>query len=97
MTTALAGAWFVFASANGWTWSSVALLAAALVLPAVLVATRAAAYLKLALQQPDLVADAARLGMEVASSTPQDLRDMIRADSDEWKVWVKKIGFTAES
>lgn len=61
------------------------------------VATRAAAYLKLALQQPDLVVDAAKLGLEVAASTPQDLRDMIRADSDEWKVWVKKIGFTAES
>lgn len=61
------------------------------------VATRAAAYLKLALQQPDLIADAAKLGLEVGSSTPQELREMIRADSEEWKVWVKKIGFTAES
>lgn len=43
MTTALVGAWVVFASANGITRSSIALLAAALVLPAVLVATRAAA------------------------------------------------------
>lgn len=61
------------------------------------VATRVAAYLKLALQQPDLIEGAARLGLEVASSTPQDLNAMIRADSDEWRVWVKKIGFTAES
>ena len=28
---------------------------------------------------------------------PQELNDMIRADSAEWSDWVKKIGFTAES
>jgi len=61
------------------------------------VVTRVAAYLKLALQQKDLVDNASQLGLEVASSTPQELTDMIRADSDEWRVWVKKIGFTAES
>lgn len=61
------------------------------------VMSRVAAYLKLALQQPDLVEAAGKLGLEVASSTPQELREMIRKDSEEWKVWVKKIGFTAES
>lgn len=61
------------------------------------VVTRVAAYLKLALQQKDLIDSASQLGLEVASSTPQELTDMIRADSDEWRVWVKKIGFTAES
>jgi hypothetical protein len=40
---------------------------------------------------------ASALGLEVASSSPKDLQDMIRADSDEWRVWVKRIGFTAES
>ena len=59
--------------------------------------TRVAAYLKLALEQPDLIDTAATLGLEVASSTPQQLAEMIRADSAEWRVWVKKIGFTAES
>lgn len=61
------------------------------------VATRVAAYLKLALQQPDLIEGAAKLGLEVAASTPQQLQAMIRADSDEWRVWVKKIGFSAEA
>ncbi len=61
------------------------------------VVTRVAAYLKLALQQKDLIDSATALGLEVASSTPQELNDMIRADSAEWRVWVKKIGFTAES
>ncbi len=61
------------------------------------VVTRVAAYLKLALQQKDVIDSASQLGLEVASSTPQELTDMIRADSDEWRVWVKKIGFTAES
>jgi tripartite-type tricarboxylate transporter receptor subunit TctC len=61
------------------------------------VVTRVAAYLKLALQQPDVIDSASKLGLEVASSTPQELTDMIHADSAEWRVWVKKIGFTAES
>ena len=61
------------------------------------VVTRVAAYLKLALQQKDLMDSAAQLGLEVAASTPQELNDMIHADSDEWRVWIKRIGFTAES
>jgi tripartite-type tricarboxylate transporter receptor subunit TctC len=59
--------------------------------------TRVAAYLKLALEQKDLIDTAASLGLEVASSTPQTLTEMIAADSAEWRVWVRKIGFTAES
>jgi tripartite-type tricarboxylate transporter receptor subunit TctC len=61
------------------------------------VVTRVAAYLKAALEQKDLIDVASGLGLEVASSTPQALAEMIRADSAEWRVWVKKIGFTAES
>jgi tripartite-type tricarboxylate transporter receptor subunit TctC len=59
--------------------------------------TRVAAYLKLALEQKDVIDAAAALGLEVASSTPQVLTELIAADSAEWRVWVKKIGFTAES
>lgn len=59
--------------------------------------TRAAAYLKIALSQKDLVDGARQLGLEVATSTPQELSEMIRADSNEWRVLIKKIGFTAES
>ena len=59
--------------------------------------TRVAAYLKLALDQKDLIDGAAALGLEVAASTPQALTEMIAADHAEWRVWVKKIGFTAES
>ena len=61
------------------------------------VVTRVAAYLKLALQQKDLIDGATLLGIEVGASTPQELTEMIRADSDEWRVWVRKIGLTAES
>ena len=61
------------------------------------VVTRVAAYLKLALEQKDLIDTATSLGLEVASSTPQALTEMIHADSAEWRVWVRKIGFTAES
>jgi tripartite-type tricarboxylate transporter receptor subunit TctC len=60
------------------------------------VVTRASTQLRQALQQPDLIASAASLGLEVESSTPQELQAMIRADSEEWGVWVKKIGFKAE-
>lgn len=61
------------------------------------VVARAAAALKTALSQPDLIEAGNKLGLEVGASTPQELREMVRADSDEWKVWVKAIGFTAES
>lgn len=59
--------------------------------------TRVAAYLKLALAQKDLIDGATALGLEVAASTPQELTAMIAADSAEWRVWVGRIGFTAES
>jgi tripartite-type tricarboxylate transporter receptor subunit TctC len=49
------------------------------------------------LAQKDLIDAGAALGLEVASSTPAQLQGMIRADNEEWKVWVKRIGFTAES
>ena len=61
------------------------------------VVTRLAAYLKLALQQKELIDGANQLGLEVASSTPQELTEMIHADNREWRVWVKRVGFTADS
>lgn len=61
------------------------------------VVTRAAAYLKIALAQADVAEGARQLGLEVATSTPQELAEMIRSDSAEWRVLIKRIGFTAES
>ncbi len=60
-------------------------------------ARRAAAYLQTALSQPDLVSSMAQLGMEVTSSTPQALADLMKADSEEWRRLIKQVGFSAES
>lgn len=61
------------------------------------VVARAAAHLKTAMTHPETVEAAAKLGLDIASSTPAELKDMIRADSQEWQVWVRRIGFSAES
>lgn len=58
---------------------------------------RAAAYMQTALAQPDLVSSMAQVGMEVGSSTPQVLADLLKADGEEWRRLIKQIGFTAES
>lgn len=58
---------------------------------------RAAAYLQPALAQPDVVASMAQVGMEVQSSTPEQLADWLKADAEEWRRVIKTIGFTAES
>jgi tripartite-type tricarboxylate transporter receptor subunit TctC len=58
---------------------------------------RAAAYLQAALSQSDLVSSMAQLGMEVQTSSPQALGDMLRADSEEWRRLIRQIGFTPES
>lgn len=60
-------------------------------------ARRASAYMQTALAQPDLVSSMAQLGMEVQSSSPQALADLIKADVEEWRRLIKQIGFTAES
>ena len=61
------------------------------------VVSRAAAYLQPALAQPDLISSMAQVGMEVQSSSPQVLGDLLRADAEEWRRLIKQIGFTAES
>lgn len=58
---------------------------------------RANASVRQALQQPDLIDGATKLGLEVAGSTGAELGELIRQDSKEWEVWVKRLGFTAES
>jgi tripartite-type tricarboxylate transporter receptor subunit TctC len=60
-------------------------------------ARRAAAYMQTALAQPDLVSSMAQFGMEVQSSSPQQLADLMKADADEWRRLIKQVGFTAES
>lgn len=61
------------------------------------VVQRAATALHGALAQPDVAEGIAQFGLEVASSTPAELAAMVRTDSDEWRVLIKKVGFTAES
>lgn len=61
------------------------------------VVRRAAAYLQPALAQRDLVESMAQVGMEVESSSPQKLGELLRSDADEWRRLIKQIGFTAES
>jgi tripartite-type tricarboxylate transporter receptor subunit TctC len=61
------------------------------------VVRRANAALVPALSQQDLVTSMAALGMEVQSSTPQKLGDLLRADVNDWGKYTKQIGFTPES
>jgi tripartite-type tricarboxylate transporter receptor subunit TctC len=58
---------------------------------------RAAAYLQPALAQADVVSSMAQVGMEIQSSTPEALADLLKSDADQWRVLIKQIGFTAES
>jgi tripartite-type tricarboxylate transporter receptor subunit TctC len=58
---------------------------------------RIAAYMQPALAQPDVVSSMAQVGMEIQSSTPEALADLLKADANEWRALIKQIGFTAES
>lgn len=58
---------------------------------------RAAAYLQPALGHADVVSSLAQVGMEVQSSTPEQLAEWLKADSEEWRRLIKQMGFTAES
>jgi tripartite-type tricarboxylate transporter receptor subunit TctC len=58
---------------------------------------RASSYLQPALAQGDLIASMALVGLEVQSSTPQALGELLRADAEEWRGLVEQIGFTPES
>ncbi len=65
--------------------------------PAPEVVTRANAALRTALAAPEVVEGLAVMGLEAASSTPEELRTMLKADYDRWGPIVKTIGFTADS
>ncbi len=61
------------------------------------VVRRAAAYLQPALAQPDLIDYGKQFGLEIESSTPSALADLLNADTQEWRRLIKQVGFTAES
>ena len=61
------------------------------------VVRRAAAYLQPILGQQDLQVSMAQFGMEMQSSSPQALTDLLHSDAEEWRRLIKQIGFTPES
>ena len=65
--------------------------------PAADVVTRANLALRAALAAPEVVEGLALMGLEAASSTPEELGARLRADHDRWGPIVKTIGFTADS
>ena len=61
------------------------------------VVQRANTALRVALEQKDVVDGLAVMGLQAASSTPEDLTKLLKESYDRWGPIVKKIGFTAES
>ena len=61
------------------------------------VVDRANQALRAALAQKDVVDGLAVMGLEAASSTPEELTARLKADYEKWGPIVKKIGFTADS
>lgn len=47
--------------------------------------------------QPDFAKFLADLGMTPKTATPQAFADQVRAETEQWRTDIKKIGFTAES
>ena len=58
---------------------------------------RANMALRTALEQKDVIDGLAAMGLEAASSTPDQLAALLRASYDRWGPIVRKIGFTADS
>ena len=58
---------------------------------------RAAAALEQAVKQSDVVEFGKQFGLEVQSSTPRALADLLKADASEWSGLAKQTGFTADS
>ena len=58
---------------------------------------RANEALRAALAQKDVIDGLAVMGLEVKSSTPQELAALLKESYDRWGPIVKKIGFTADS
>jgi tripartite-type tricarboxylate transporter receptor subunit TctC len=38
-----------------------------------------------------------QFGLEIQSSSPQQLAELLKADAEEWRGLVKETGFTADS
>lgn len=49
------------------------------------------------LAQPDVLEFGKPVGLEIQSSSPQQLADLLQADANEWRQLIKDIGFTADS
>lgn len=58
---------------------------------------RASAALQGVLAQADVVEFGKPFGLEIQSSSPQALAELLKADANEWRQLIKEIGFTAES
>lgn len=58
---------------------------------------RAAEAVRTAVAQPEFVRGLAEFGMTARASTPQELVTRMRAESEQWRVHVKSIGFTADT
>ncbi|SCK15478.1 Tripartite-type tricarboxylate transporter, receptor component TctC [Variovorax sp. HW608] len=61
------------------------------------VVQRANAALRPALASPEIVEGLGVMGLQAASSTPEELAGRLKADYERWGPIVKSIGFTAES
>ncbi len=61
------------------------------------VVQRANSALRAALASQDVIDGVAVMGLEVASSTPEELAALLKASYDRWGPIVKQIGFTADS
>ena len=53
--------------------------------------------LRWALAQADVIDVGKQYGLEVKSSTPTELGDLLKADAQQWRGLIKQTGFTAES
>jgi tripartite-type tricarboxylate transporter receptor subunit TctC len=58
---------------------------------------RIAEATRIAVADPDYVRALAEFGMTARASTSQELAALLRAETDLWRVNVKRIGFTADS
>ena len=61
------------------------------------VVMRANEALRAALAKKDVIDGLAVMGLEMKSSTPQELGALLKSSYDRWGPIVKKIGFTADS
>lgn len=61
------------------------------------VVQRVASAVQAVVAQPDFAKFLADLGMTPQSSTPQAFAELVRAETEQWRVDIKRLGFTAES